>query len=410
MLSVVLAGSILIGAITAFLNARGIDDMMSKTLGPATQMAADAVEWRMDAYWAALQEAAASDIFRECGPTAPKLVPVRDGIAQRNGFLYTGKMDASGLSSTGYSYAGEDYFEQCKATMEPYISDIMNDGQRMIFLLEVPIITDGRFEGVVYGGISADFLSDIVVNLAMGSEGVAYVLDRRGNVIGHRERAVVEEGSNMIEAAKTDSSAADIAAVNQRMIQGETGFRSYNFYGDNKFVGFAPIGGSQEWSIAIETSQREFKSTLDRRSILLTVLVVALVVIAAFPVAVKVGRSISGPIQSCVTRLEKLAEGDPQLSAGYAPPNQPVRRNGGGRRRPGVQRSAVPEPGGHNAGQRRSRALRHRRQHRGECKADRGGNGGSGSLCQPGRRTARRQRRACKGAERRDGKNFKLRQ
>ena len=57
--------------------------------------------------------------------------------------------------------------------MKPYISDIMNDGQQMIFLLEVPIITNDRFDGVVYGGISADFLSDIVVDLAMGSDGGA---------------------------------------------------------------------------------------------------------------------------------------------------------------------------------------------------------------------------------------------
>lgn len=311
MLSVVLVGSVLIGVITALLNASGIDDTMTKTLGPATQMAADAVEWRMNNYWTALQEAAASDIFRESEPTAPELVPVRDEIASRNGFLYTGKIDADGFSSTGYNYAGEDYFQQCKATGEPYISDIMNDGQQLIFLLEVPIMIDGQFEGVVYGGIDADFLSDIVVNLSMGSDGVAYILDKKGNVIGHRERSLVEEGSNMIEAAKTDSGVADVAAVNQRMIQGETGFGSYNFYGDNKLVGYAPIGGNQEWSIAIETSQREFKSTLDR-SIMLTLLVVILVVIATFPVAVKVGRSISGPIAACITRLEKLADGDLQ--------------------------------------------------------------------------------------------------
>lgn len=304
-----LVGSVLIGVITALLNAAGIDDMMTKTLGPATQMAADAVEWRMDNYWTALQEAAASDIFRESAPDAPELVPVRDEIASRNGFIYTGKMDADGLSSTGYSYAEEEYFQQCKENMKPYISDIMNDGQRMIFLLEVPIIIDGRFEGVVYGGINADFLSDIVVNLSMGNDGVAYILDNKGNVIGHRERSVVESGSNMIEAAKTDASVADVAAVNQRMIQGETGFGAYTFYGDNKFVGFAPIDGNQEWSIAIEASQREFKSTLDR-SILLTILVVFLVVLATFPVAVLVGRSISGPIRACVLRLEKLAEGD----------------------------------------------------------------------------------------------------
>lgn len=309
MLLVVLVSSVLIGVITALLNASGIDDVMTKTLGPATQMAADAVEWKMGNYWTALQEAASSDIFRESDPAAPELIPVREDIAQRNGFLYIGKMDAGGFSSTGYNYAGEDYFQQCKSTMKPYISDIMNDGQQMIFLLEVPIITNGRFDGVVYGGISADFLSEIVGSLAMGSDGVAYVLDNKGNVIGHREVSIVEEGSNMIEAAKTNPDVADVAAVNQCMIQGESGFGAYNFYGDNKFVGFAPIGGNQEWSIAIEASQREFKTSLDR-SIMLTVLVVVLVVLVTFPVAVKVGRSISRPIQSCVVRLEKMADGD----------------------------------------------------------------------------------------------------
>ncbi|NBI70933.1 methyl-accepting chemotaxis protein [Clostridiaceae bacterium] len=309
MLSVVLVGSILIGAITALLNARGIDVLMQKTLGPATQIAADAVRWRMDNYWTALFEAAASDIFRESDPMAPELVSVRDDIASRNGFLYVGKMDADGFSSTGDSYADEEYFQQCRTTMKPYISNIMSDGQQMIFLLEAPIITDGRFDGVVYGGISAGFLSDIVVNLAMGDDSVAYILDQRGNVIGHREHSVVEEGSNMIEAAKTDPGAADVAAVNQRMIQGETGFGAYQFYGDNKLVGFAPIGGCENWSLAIEASQHEFKSTLDQ-SILLTILVVALVVIASFPVAIRMARSISGPIRACVARLERLSEGD----------------------------------------------------------------------------------------------------
>lgn len=50
MLSVVLISAVLIGVITALLNASGIDTVITKTLGPATQMAADAVEWRMDNY------------------------------------------------------------------------------------------------------------------------------------------------------------------------------------------------------------------------------------------------------------------------------------------------------------------------------------------------------------------------
>lgn len=209
MLLVVLVSSILIGVITALLNANGIDEMMTKTLGPATQMAADAVEWRMNNYWIALQEAASSDIFQKSDPTAPELVPVRDDIAQRNGFLYTGKMDASGFSSTGYNYADEYYFQQCKETMQPYISNIMNDGEQMIFLLEVPIVKDGQFDGIVYGGINADFLSDIVVNLSLGNEG-GMVVNKVTESL-NRTHAIAEnvttKVSAMVEAVEEQTAA-----------------------------------------------------------------------------------------------------------------------------------------------------------------------------------------------------------
>lgn len=43
MLSVVLIGSVLIGVITALLNAGGIDDVMTKTLGPAISQVTEGI-------------------------------------------------------------------------------------------------------------------------------------------------------------------------------------------------------------------------------------------------------------------------------------------------------------------------------------------------------------------------------
>ena len=325
--------------------------------------------------------------------------------------------------------------------------------------------------GVVYGGISADFLTDIVVNLAMGNDSVAYILDQRGNVIGHRERSVVEEGPNMIEASKTDPGVADVAAVNQRMIQGETGFGAYKFYGDNKLVGFAPIGGCENWSLAIEASQREFKSTLDR-SILLTILVVALVVIASFPVAIRMARSISEPIRACVARLERLSDGDlhtptpvvksndetaeltnalgttishlndvvqdvshhlgqmargdfrEEINRSYwgdfiaieqsirsihsAPSDPPVCRDSGCQRRPGGGRGPVPEPGGRGAGRRCKGPLLYHRRDRQKRQRDGGCCYRGESFRRSGRSPVRRQRGLCQRSEFGHGTDFDL--
>lgn len=309
MLSAVLIGSFTIGIITALMNANGIDELMEKTVGPATSMAASAVKWKMDNYWTLLKEASAMDIFREEEPTSESLARVTADIAARNDFIYVGKMDTYGTASTGDNYGDMDYFTACRDTKEPYITDIMHDGSQMVFILEVPIITDGQFDGIVYGAVNADFLTDIMADLRMGDDGYAYVLDSRGNVIGHIDRKYVEEGSNMIEAAKQDQSFADIAEVHKHMVRGETGFGAYNFFGDNKMVGYAPVGGEQNWSICIEVSQHEFKSSLDR-SIIFTFIVILVVVAIAFVITVRLARSISDPIRACVKRLRLLAEGD----------------------------------------------------------------------------------------------------
>lgn len=309
MLFVVLIGSMLIGAISAYMNATGIDSLLESTIGPATKMAANAVEWKMENYWLPLKEAAALDIFRDSSPDDAALTKITADIAARNNFLYVGKMDPSGNASTGANYSDADYFQKCKETLEPYISDIMNDGSQMIFLLEVPIVKNGSFDGIVYGAVDADFLTDIVINLRMGENGVAYVLDSHGNVIGHKDQTYVESGSNMIELAKSGASVADIAEVHEHMLRGETGFGTYKFAQDTKLFGYAPIGGQQNWSIGIEVSKSDFKSPL-KKSIMMTFLVVKIVILISLVITFTLARSLSKPIKACVKRLYLLSYGD----------------------------------------------------------------------------------------------------
>lgn len=311
MLSVVLLGSVLIGVISALMNAKGIDSQLESTIGPSTHIAAHAIGWKLENYWIPLKEAAALDVFRNSTPTDETLGQITADIASRNGFIYVGKMDISGTASTGENYGDKDYFQKCKESMKPYISDIMNDGSQMVFLLEVPIIKDDKFNGLVYGAINADFLTEIVTDLKMGNDGVAYILDSHGNVIGHPDRSFVEDGSNMIELAKNDESVSDIAEVHQHMLNNESGFGKYQYNGDNKLLGYAPIEGIENWSLGIEVSQHEFKSSLDR-SILMTIIVVIAVIIVSFIITVILARSISKPIRSCVARLEQLSNGDLQ--------------------------------------------------------------------------------------------------
>ena len=77
---------------------------------------------------------------------------------------------------------------------------------RPFFCWRSPILKNGRFDGIVYGGVNAEFLNDIVKGLTVGEEGQAYILDAKGNVIGHPNSSYVMDGVNFIKQAETDPS------------------------------------------------------------------------------------------------------------------------------------------------------------------------------------------------------------
>lgn len=298
--------------ISSVMSAVSVDTLLTKAIPPATHIAAHAVEWKMENYWEPLKEAAETDVFRNEDPESSAIADATSSMAQRNGFIYIGKMDAQGKASTGANYGTEEYFIKCRDTMAPYITDLMFDGERNVFLLEVPIITDGSFDGIVYGAVDADFLVDIVSDLGIGERGVAYIIDKNGNVIGHPDRSFVEQHSNIIEIAKEDKGVQSVADVNLKMLQGESGFETYNYYGDKKLVGYAPIE-ELGWSLAIEMSEFEFKSSIGLSTALIYG-VAAIVIVIALIATIRLARSIAEPIKACSDRLALLSQGDLQAA------------------------------------------------------------------------------------------------
>ncbi|WP_303900560.1 methyl-accepting chemotaxis protein [Anaerotruncus colihominis] len=309
MLPVVLIGSILIGVVSAILNYRGTYAILESTIGPAADIAGEAINEKLNGYWATLTEAAALDVFHTSKPNDKALIEQSEQIASRNGFIHLGKIDAQGIAMSGSNLSDQDYFKWCKERVAPVISNPIRDGNQVVFLMASPILTNGKFDGLVYGAVDAAFLTDIVSNLHIGESGQAYILDEYGSVIGHPNPSYVVDGVNIIDQAKSDRSVADIAAIHERMIRGESGFDTYKFDGDSKIFGYAPIVGEQGWSIGIEASKSEFMASL-KTSIMITVLIVLAVIIVAVFIAVRLARSVANPIKACMERLDLLSAGD----------------------------------------------------------------------------------------------------
>lgn len=128
--------------------------------------------------------------------------------------------------------------------------------QTMIMVATAPIIdTEGEIKGVIGGVITAEEFNNIVQEIDMGEGGYAYMLDSTGTRIADKDLAVVEEGRNDHETYQDQKGYESYVAVQQAMMNQETGVSQYSFEGTDYLCAYAPIEGTT-WSLALAYPER----------------------------------------------------------------------------------------------------------------------------------------------------------
>ncbi len=82
------------------------------------------------------------------------------------------------------------------------------------------------------------------------------MITKDGTTIAHSNKDLVLKMYNAIEEAKKDDSLLALADIEKLMAQGKTGIDKYKFDGVEKYVGYAPVSGTQ-WSVAVVVSSSE---------------------------------------------------------------------------------------------------------------------------------------------------------
>lgn len=114
---------------------------------------------------------------------------------------------------------------------------------------------------------------------------------------------------NVEAEAQSDLSLEKLASIHADMRQGKTGFGSYTNGEDQMFVAYAPVEGTDGWSIAVTAPQLNYlASTRDAMVVNITVIVIAIFmsIIIALTLAIR----ISKPMKACANRMKLLVEGD----------------------------------------------------------------------------------------------------
>ena len=214
----------------------------------------------------------------------------------------------------GTDYSDRDYFKRSMqgevVVSDPVISK--TDG-RLSVIISAPVYADGDKNGDIVGVVFAvpdpEFLNDIAAAVSVSKNSECYLLGETGITIAHCDSAIAQEQKSNIELSQTDRSLRGIAKVEQKMMTGATGYGTYMKGGTLTIQAYAPIEGTNGWSVAVNAPLTDFLGS----TVVCIVIGVAIGAAAlCFSVrrAKKIGQAIGEPVAKCTERLRLLAEGD----------------------------------------------------------------------------------------------------
>ena len=312
LIAAILVVTISFGAASCLMIYNSSMQTLEQTLGETANVASDRVRYEIAGYLNVARDVGCLEALSGTDLTQREKQEILDNYAQANNFVRGNLLTASGNGLDGNNYADRQYFQDAMAG-KTTISDPVVSKQTgaLTFIVCAPLWANGvagsRAVGAVYFVPNETFLNEIVGSIKVGN-GTAYILNNAGLTIAHPNAEIVGK-ENSIEDSKTDASLKTIAAIEQRMVNGEKGFSSYKYGGVSKVMAYAPITGINGWSIGITAKTSDFMGGV-QKAILSTIVLVIVFAAAGLLVAIAFARSITRPLSLCTERLKLLSQGD----------------------------------------------------------------------------------------------------
>jgi methyl-accepting chemotaxis protein len=245
---------------------------------------------------------------------ADALIRTQDGKLPPE-IRYVFRSDAKGdfftsLGSSG-NVSDRDYFKAIMVEGKGVVvSDALvskTDGKVVLVLAKPYLDSRGRRGGIVAATVSIEYFSRYVSDITMGKNGYAYIMDRRGIVIAHKNPDYVLK-LNMLESAKDGWVGLDAAA--RAALAADASMDEYKKPDGTDITMFTrAVPGVPEWRIGITIPTAELNEaaeTLVRNLLVVFVLALVLAVLASIALA----RYITEPVKLVTNSVERLAQGE----------------------------------------------------------------------------------------------------
>lgn len=287
---------------------------LEKNLLETAKLAALAAENMISTYTLTISEMASNPVLVNENISPEEKQAFIQARADAYYMRFGGMADTDGYDVVhDVNIAGEPFF-QAALKGGSYMSVPYIDGSDIYLMVAAPIREEDVVKGVLYFQCDTDILQSIIEGLQVGDEGEAYILDKEGNTIAYvNQESVLNQENIMKEASKNpgDKDLQTVAAIERRMVAGEVGVERFHYDADqsNNIQSYAPIAGTDGWSIAVTIDEDEFMRPADYGSLFQTVICIAACIIVII-ISLKISHSIANPVVKCAKRLEALSQGD----------------------------------------------------------------------------------------------------
>jgi methyl-accepting chemotaxis protein len=213
--------------------------------------------------------------------------------------------------------AGSDLFAQIKQG-EWYISPVYVDevtSEPQVIMAVPARDALGDFQGTLIAEVNLKFMWDLVDRLEIGEKGLAYVVDRQGNLVAFGDTARVLRGENvghLKEVSEFIKSSAPVDENGAGISPGINGTTSVGTY--------VPLG-TPDWAVVTELPVQEaYRQVIQGAAISVGVMLVAVVVAGLS--GVYLARRLARPLLELTETATRIAGGEMELQAAVAGPTE----------------------------------------------------------------------------------------
>ena len=314
LIATVLVALLAVGAFSMVLNYRSTLSTVEQMMGETAVLAGERIQQELEAYRnVAMDTGCIPQLSGSEVPVEEKRAIIDERVGM-HGFQRGNIVGADGISIfDGNDYSDREYVRQAMAgnvyVSEPLISKITGE---LSIMVAAPLYDGGRqggdIIGVVYYVPPETFLNDIVSSIKVSESSHAYMINKDGDTIADNTLETITT-QNIEREAQKDSSLQGLADIHAAMRQGSSGFGSFQAADGPRFAAYAPVGGTDGWSVAVTAMKKDYLADT-YFGMFINVGVMLLSILASIVVALKLSSNISVPMQACARRMKQLVAGD----------------------------------------------------------------------------------------------------